>query len=260
MASNAAAYRACSPCADASRACDAAAARKYACSSPARSAVGETGGMHVPTCLPPALTAAELTALAMDPNALKMEGLATGAAAGGHARTSGLRPRARARRVCAMRRRAHQAPEPDARVSRAPGALPALAHGNGSSLVSQLQAVMSVPDASSPTPAGGNGNGNQSNGYQSNGNGNKRRGPRSATSKFRGVSCYKRCAPSPPGCDALVCVAWAHACAHARAMHSRKCALACPSSARGGGRATFGLQASRCISARFARQKKRHGA
>jgi hypothetical protein len=98
MAANAASCRARSPCADASRACDVATARKYACSSPARSAVGETSGAPAP--LPPALTFSELTALAMDPNALKMDGLAAGVAGGTRAR---LGSRARGTRATGLR-------------------------------------------------------------------------------------------------------------------------------------------------------------
>jgi hypothetical protein len=78
---------------------------------------------------------------------------------------------------------------PDTPPRRCAGATVGAAPAEGASLTAELQAALlasaPAPDASSPLPHGRTP-------PLLTGGANKRRGPRSATSKFRGVSCYKR--------------------------------------------------------------------
>ena len=171
---------------------EAAAACPHSRASPAPSvaSVDAVCSTLVPMFMPPALTAAELAALACDPNALKIESLCAGGAR--------ALPPGRGQALCdAVSVHAH-APCASERCKggRPTGAAPPLVHGQGLSLIADAATPAVVPDASSPT---GGSSAAANNGAQlsslGSGANNKRRGPRSATSKFRGVSCYKRCAP-----------------------------------------------------------------
>ena len=157
-------------------------ARAALCASPALSEVPPAPCPLPAAFLPPAMTLAELTALATgDPDALKafVDGQPSSAVA-----AAGTLSRGQALRDAVALRRTTLTP----RCARHTAVMSPSTQTDGS----PLQSDLATPSADGSSPNGGSPG--------------KRRGPRSSTSKFRGVSCYKRCVT----CLARACVSCAY--------------------------------------------------